>query len=122
MHIAGIGMKSDREEGLGIFLRGANMCDPYCQYFFGCCYFWGQGTIANLKIAFVFYQESAKAKTLVAMNRLGYCYEHGHGVEQDEKEAIRWYQKAAYAGNSDSMNDLGYFYWDKQDMKEAFEW
>ncbi|GBB99013.1 hypothetical protein RclHR1_00340004 [Rhizophagus clarus] len=95
------------------------------QYFVGNCYEFGNGTTKNEKLAFEYFEKSAKKNFSHGQLEIGYFYDCEIGVKRDLIKAFYWYKKAANNGNIIAMYNLGRYYLNgiviEKDCKKAFE-
>ena len=115
-------------------------------YNLGNCYFFGEGTIQDYKLAFYWYEKSANLGNHYGMNSLGNCYhfgkgigtsserdyngmnnlgmryEYGQGIEQNYEKALNWYKKSADLGNTDAMYNLIKYYENRGDEENVIKY
>ncbi|KAG9300672.1 hypothetical protein G9A89_023470 [Geosiphon pyriformis] len=82
------------------FRKAANAEDSFGQFFLGCCYNHGIGTLQDGEKEFELYSKVAEAGNINAQHSLALCYQHGWGATKHSEEAFELYSKAAEAGNT----------------------
>lgn len=69
------------------------------QFFYGVCFFNGQGVPQSFEKAVYWTRKSAEQGYPTAQLVLGYNYLDGNGVERDVKQAAYWFKQTADQGN-----------------------
>lgn len=90
--------------------RAANQGNAQAQYLLGWNYHKGEGVPLDYEQAFNWWQKSAGAGYVPAMERLFVCYKYGYGVQKDREKTAYWCQKAAEGGSAMCQYHLGKFY------------
>lgn len=64
----------------------------------------------NYKVAYLYYEASARLGNEKAQYLLGSSYLYGKNLPQDSKQAIYWFEKAANSGLKEALYTLGRIY------------
>jgi TPR repeat protein len=118
----GIVMSMNKEKAFNLFINASENNHILAQYFVAQCYFYGDGTTKDEKLAFEYYEKVANKNLPSGQVGIGYCYEM---IKKDSKKALYWYEKAANNGNMMAMHNLGLCYINgngvEKDYNKAFE-
>lgn len=98
----GEGVPEDSEKAHALFLKAANLENPYAQYIVGLHYFYGNSVENNPEEAFKWYWRAAKQGECHAQFEIGKGFE----ITGDAEEAKQWYAKAAAQGHEEAKQKL----------------
>jgi len=77
------------------------------------------GVIADISLAFMYYQQSAAMGYRRAQFNLACMYYTGHGTPKDEKKALHYFTLAGNAGEKDAMFQAGLLFEAFKDYQNA---
>ena len=100
------GLPQDFDKCAYWFEKAAKQGDAMSQFFYGVCYFNGQGVPQDFKQAAYWTRKSAEQGYPTAQLVLGYNYLDGNGVERDKEQAAYWFKQAADQGNEQAKAAL----------------
>ncbi len=90
----GDGVEVDAKKAYELFLKAANLNDPFAQYMTGFNLFHGNGVEENIPEAAQWYMKAAERGEEHAQYEIGMIFEMGGDIESAKK----WYAKAAEQG------------------------
>lgn len=98
--------KSNLNEALKWFEKGAALGNAECLNNAGLYYWHGKGTAVNYNKAANYFLQSANQDYYHALNNIGTAYLNGLGIEKNEDKAVYWYRRAAEKGHPDAKRML----------------
>lgn len=98
----GDGVEEDAQKAHELFLKAANLDDPFAQYMTGFNLFHGNGVEENIPEAAQWYMKAAAQGEEHAQYEMGMIFEMGGDIEG----AKQWYAKAAERGNEKARKKL----------------
>jgi TPR repeat protein len=108
------------------YRKAAEQGSAEAQYWFGLCYYKGEGVTQDYGEAVKWFRKAAEQGDGNGQWSLGMCYEEGQGVPKDYVTAVNWYRKAADQGDATAQFSLGDCYSEgkgvRQDYAEAIKW
>lgn len=104
-------VQKDIKKYLELLNLSANNLSPFASLELGKLYEMGtQGVEKNHKLAFEFFEKSAKLGISVGQYFLAVCYSHGYMANRDPKKAFEWCYLAAKAHHPHAKHKLALFY------------
>lgn len=98
--------KSNLNEALKWFEKGAALGNAECLNNAGLYYWHGKGTAVNYNKAANYFLQSANQDYYYALNNIGTAYLNGLGIEKNVDKAEYWYRRAAEKGHPDAKRML----------------
>lgn len=102
----GEGVAPDRERGLALVERAAELGEPQAQSFLGEVYRLGKGRPRDLARAFEWHLKAAQAGFAQSQYLVAANYWHGDGVAPDPEESYAWALKAAEQGHAQAAYNV----------------
>lgn len=96
----------DYAKALDIFEKGAELGDPVCITYLGCCYYYGAGVENDVDIALEYLDQGASQGNALAMAMLG---DYNRDYLNDNENAVNCYLDSANNGNAYAMNQYGLY-------------
>lgn len=101
----GKGVDINLEKSHALFLKAANIDDPFAQYIVGLNYYYGKGVEEDIQKAFQWYRKAAENGEDHAQYEMGMVYEVGGDMENAKK----WYSLSAAQGNEKAKEKMKEF-------------
>lgn len=98
----GQGVPESKEKAHALFLKAANLNDPFAQYIVGIHFFNGNGVEEDPEEAFKWFWRAAEQGECHAQYEIGIGFE----MTGDPESAKKWYTKAAAQGHEEAKQKL----------------
>lgn len=100
-------LKTDNQNAIKYFLKGAEYNEPNCLSALALCYYNGTAVDQDKRNALKWFRKSAAVGDRNAYYMIGYMYYYGEGVEVDNDTAWRWFESGAKMIDSNCQYMMG---------------